>query len=615
MSNVGYATLSVIPSMKGFGSKLSAGVDPQMSKAGAAGGKKFGGGMVASAKSFVAPLAALFAVSAGVAFFKGAVDGASDLSESASKVGVVFGAQAAQIMKASETSATAMGLSKAAYLEATGGLGNLLVSLKVAPKAAADMSQEMVKLAGDMASFNNVPVEDALLAIRSGLTGETEPLKRFGVNMNDATLKAQAMKMGLIATTKDAMSPQTKALAAQALIMGQTGTAQGDFARTSGGLANQQKILAAHTDDLKTKIGGALLPAVTNATTAVSGFVGGMQNGTGAGGRFRDVLVDMKNKGTAVVGWLKDNTTAVKVAAVGIGVLTVAVQAHNLALAISTGSLKAWIAQTTIVKTATAVWAAGQWLLNIALTANPIGIVVMTIALLVGAVVLIATKTTWFQTVWAKVWGVIGTPVKAVWGWIKSNWPLLLAILTGPIGLAVLAIVKNWDTIRNAFATGVAWVLTKISEFIGGIANMLRVLSNIPGFGWAKTAADNMDGAANKARKLADNLRGIKAPPPISIRYGFTLSGKLPAFTGSAKYFNVPGNAMGTDNWRGGPTWVGERGPEIVNLPRGSQVIPNHKTGAGAGLTQNIYPTPGMSEEQVGAAAARQLEWAMRGTR
>src|SRR5665647_348070 len=251
MAEVGSSWVSIVPSAKGFGSKLQKQLSGDLGAAGNAGGKRLGSGILASAKSFVAPLAGLFAVSAGVGFFKGAVDGASDLNESASKVGVVFGKQAGQILAASQTSASAMGLSKTAYLDATGGLGNLLVSLDIAPKKAAALSQQMVTLAGDMASFNNVSPEEALAALQSGLTGETEPLKRFGVNMNDATLKAQALKMHLIKTTKEAMSPQTKALAAQALIMDQTKTAQGDFARTSGGLANQQRILAARTEDLK----------------------------------------------------------------------------------------------------------------------------------------------------------------------------------------------------------------------------------------------------------------------------------------------------------------------------------------------------------------------------
>jgi hypothetical protein len=240
---------------KKTGAGFGKGFQPEVDKS----TKKTGG----SFKAMAATMGGAFVAAGAASFFKDAIEGASDLSESASKVGVVFGKQSGQILASSQTSAKAMGLSKQAYLDATGTLGNLLVSLKIAPKAAADMSQQMVKLAGDMASFNNVSPEEALAAIKSGLTGETEPLKAFGVNMNDATLQAQALKLGLIKTTKEAMTPQTKALAAQALIMEQTKTAQGDFARTSGGLANQQRILSAQFADTKAKLGQQLLPAMT----------------------------------------------------------------------------------------------------------------------------------------------------------------------------------------------------------------------------------------------------------------------------------------------------------------------------------------------------------------
>ncbi|WP_405061899.1 hypothetical protein OG474_09660 [Kribbella sp. NBC_01505] len=271
MSNVGYGTLQIIPSAKGFKALLDKEVNGPLGsvgdKEGKAAGGKFRSGILGSLKGIAGPIAALVAGTAVIDFFKDAVNGASDLSESTSKVGVVFKSSAAQILQASQTSAKGMGLSKEAYLAATGTLGNLLVSLDLAPQKAADMSQQMVKLAGDLASFNNVSPEEALDALKAGLTGEAEPLKKFGVNMNDATLKAQALKMGLIKSTKDALNPQTKALAAQALIMAQTKTAQGDFARTSGGLANQQRILAAQFLDVKAKVGGALLPIITTLVT------------------------------------------------------------------------------------------------------------------------------------------------------------------------------------------------------------------------------------------------------------------------------------------------------------------------------------------------------------
>jgi hypothetical protein len=92
--------------------------------------------------------------------------------------------------------------------------------------------------------FNNVSQDDAINAIGSALRGEAEPLRRFGVLLDEATLKNAALQLGLITTTKEALTPQQKVLAAQKVIYEQTTTAQGDFARTSDGLANKTKILS-----------------------------------------------------------------------------------------------------------------------------------------------------------------------------------------------------------------------------------------------------------------------------------------------------------------------------------------------------------------------------------
>jgi hypothetical protein len=335
--------------MKGFGSQLGKGVDGESSRAGKRGGRTFG---TAFARTGIGPIKAGFGtigklgagLFAGVAvggFFKSAISGASDLQESASKVNVVFGKQGPAILKASQTSAKAMGLSKNAYLAATGTLGNLLVSLDIAPKKAAGMSSSMVRLAGDLASFNNVSPEAALEAIRSGLTGETEPLKQFGVNMNDATLKTQAMKMGLIKNTKEALTPQSKALAAQALIMAQTGTAQGDFARTSKGLANQQRILAAQFDDTKSKIGAVLLPAMTSIVTAVNSKV--LPALKGWGGKVGDFAAPLVAKAKEVAPQIG--------AAITSGFATVKITMTPIIAQIATGAQAAAATVITGVKT------------------------------------------------------------------------------------------------------------------------------------------------------------------------------------------------------------------------------------------------------------------------
>ena len=126
-----------------------------------------------------------------------------------------------------------------------------------------------MKLASDLASFNNTSPEDAIQAIGAALRGEAEPIRRYGILLNDATLKNEALALGLIKTTKEALSPANKVLAAQSAIYKQTSDAQGDFARTSDGLANSQRILAANIEDVKITLGESLLPTILR----VSDFV------------------------------------------------------------------------------------------------------------------------------------------------------------------------------------------------------------------------------------------------------------------------------------------------------------------------------------------------------
>lgn len=215
---------------------------------------------------------------------KKVVDTASDINESLSKNTVLFGKYADGVAKFADSSAKSFGISKAAALEATGTFGNLFVALDIGPKKAADMSVELTKLAADLASFNNASPEEALEAIRSGLVGETEPLRRFGVNLNDAALRAEALRLGLVKSTKEALDPQTKALAVNELLFQQTSKAQGDFERTSGGLANQQRILKARLSDLGAEIGGKLLGAVNRGAKGLNDLLDAFESGGRPGG-------------------------------------------------------------------------------------------------------------------------------------------------------------------------------------------------------------------------------------------------------------------------------------------------------------------------------------------
>ena len=198
----------------------------------------------------------------GVAAAAGAVkaiDMASNLAESQSKVAQIFGESGAAIVAFSKTAATSLGLSEQNVLDAAGTFGIFGKAAGLGGKDLSDFSNNFTTLSSDLASFNNTSPEDAINAIGSALRGEMEPIRRYGVMLDDAAIKAEAMAQGLY-SGKGALTAEAKTLAITALIYKKTSDAQGDFARTSGGLANQTKIMKAQLTNAATTIGTALLP-------------------------------------------------------------------------------------------------------------------------------------------------------------------------------------------------------------------------------------------------------------------------------------------------------------------------------------------------------------------
>ena len=201
-------------------------------------------------------------IAAAVGILGSSIGPASDLNETLSKTTVVFGDQAAAVMKFAQTSTTALGMTQNEALAAAATYGNLFRSMEMSESTSAEMSTGLVQLAADLASFNNIDPSIALDKLRAGLTGEAEPLKALGVNINQALIEQKAFELGLW-DGEQALTANMKAQASYALIMEQTALAQGDFARTSDGLANQQRIVGATLEQLRATIGTALLPAIT----------------------------------------------------------------------------------------------------------------------------------------------------------------------------------------------------------------------------------------------------------------------------------------------------------------------------------------------------------------
>lgn len=215
------------------------------------------------------------------------IDMGSSLQESLSKVDVVFGQSSKAVRDFAKTSAASLGISEQAALEAAGTYGNLMQAFGLTQPMATEMSTSLVTLAADLASFNNTSVDDAILALRSGLSGETEPLKKFGIAINDARLKEEALALGIYKGS-GTLTTAAKTQAAYALIMKDSTLAQGDFARTSDGVANQQRILSAQFKDVSAQIGTALIPAfgvmLNVISTKVLPLIGGFSDALSAGG-------------------------------------------------------------------------------------------------------------------------------------------------------------------------------------------------------------------------------------------------------------------------------------------------------------------------------------------
>lgn len=223
----------------------------------------FGDRLGKAGKAIGVALAAAAAAAGAMAIKIGvdAVKAASNLAETQSKVGVIFGDSADAINKFAATAATKLGQSKQQALDAAATFATFGKSANLAGDDLVKFSTDLTSLSADLASFYNTSPEEAITAIGAALRGESEPIRKYGVLLNDATLKQEALNMGIY-NGSGALTAQQKVLAAQQAILKQTTDAQGDFERTSSGLANQQRILNAQFENIKTTIGTAFLPIV-----------------------------------------------------------------------------------------------------------------------------------------------------------------------------------------------------------------------------------------------------------------------------------------------------------------------------------------------------------------
>ncbi|MFN0096087.1 MAG: hypothetical protein ACKVVT_15100 [Dehalococcoidia bacterium] len=220
-------------------------------------------GKLSSALGGVAKIAAGFVIGGGLLKLPGILGGsmsaASDFNETLSKSRAVFGDQSAAIEAWAATAAKSFGQSKTQALDAAGAFGNMFTQLGIGSEKAAEMSEKMVELASDFASFHNADITEVIDAQAAAFRGEYDALQKFVPTINAAAVEAKALEMGLAGSTRE-LTAQDKALATQALMLEGAGKAMGDFANTADGAANKQRILEARMADLSVTIGQKLLP-------------------------------------------------------------------------------------------------------------------------------------------------------------------------------------------------------------------------------------------------------------------------------------------------------------------------------------------------------------------
>ncbi len=209
-------------------------------------------------------------VTALVSFGKECVSLASDLQEVQNVVDVTFGSMSEKINQFAKEAITNLGLSETSAKRYASTMGAMLKSMGfVDGREVYDMSTQLTSLAADMASFYNISSDDAFTKIRSGMSGETEPLKQLGINLSVANLEAYALSKGLT-KSYNAMTQHEQATLRYQYLLKVTADAQGDFARTSGSWANQVRILTENFNSFKASIGTGLINMFTPVLTVVN---------------------------------------------------------------------------------------------------------------------------------------------------------------------------------------------------------------------------------------------------------------------------------------------------------------------------------------------------------
>ena len=271
MAEQAYAYVTLIPVAKGFQSAVAkelGGAKGVGKTAGQQTGKTFSKGFAGPLKGLaVAVGGALAAVGVGK-FFSASIEKASDLGESINAVTVSYGEFADDVLALGGDVASRLGLTTTDFNAAAVRFSAFAERVVGEGGNVAGFVDSITTRAADFASVFNIEVSEALQVFQSGLSGEAEPLKRFGINLLDSEVSAYAYRAG-IASVGEALTETEKVQARYGLLLESTAKTAGDFANTSDGLANSQRILQANFSGLQAEIGENLAPVMATFVSSL----------------------------------------------------------------------------------------------------------------------------------------------------------------------------------------------------------------------------------------------------------------------------------------------------------------------------------------------------------
>lgn len=230
-------------------------------------------GLSQEVKGLAVQAGSAFAAYNGFGKLDDAAQVASDLNEAQATTSQVFAESDAVVRAFGRNAADSIGLSERAALQASNAYGGLLQNLGLTEQASADEAVRLVSRASDLAAAWDKPVDQALAAIQSGLAGESEPLKQFGVLLSDARLRQEALNQGIYDGT-GVLTANQRAQAALALIYQDSSKAAGQYAREADGLRQRQQSASAEAENAKAAFGQGLIPIYSSLASVLGGVAG-----------------------------------------------------------------------------------------------------------------------------------------------------------------------------------------------------------------------------------------------------------------------------------------------------------------------------------------------------